>query len=301
MGLGRARSVAVVGLRALVVTVEAYVASGLPGFQVIGSSGSAALQAADRVRAALGAIGVTLPSRKVLVSLAPAEVPKAGARFDLAVAAAVLQELGTLGEGALAGTALLGELALDGAVRSVPAVLPSAAFLPGTGLHRVLVADGDAAEAALVGGLEVVPVADLREAVDVLRGERPARPVPDPERGPELPRPGDLADVRGQPEARRALEVAAAGGHHLLLLGPPGCGKSMLARRLPSILPPLTREQALEVAAVRSVAGRRAGDAGDRPVLDHVAPFRAPHHRASATALLGGGSGIARPGELSLA
>jgi magnesium chelatase family protein len=299
--LGRARSVAVVGLRALTVTVEAHVASGLPGFHLIGSSGTAARQAADRVRTALAAVGVSLPQRKVLVSLAPAEVPKAGARFDLAVAAAVLDQLGLLGEQVLQDTALLGELALDGTVRPVPAVLPSAASLPPAGVRRLLVADGNAPEAALVERLEVVPVAHLAEALAVLRGEQAARAVPEPAAGRRgLSGLGDLAEVRGQTEARRALEVAAAGGHHLLLLGPPGCGKSMLARRLPTVLPPLTREQALEVAAVRSVAGRRAGEE-DQPILDLTPPFRSPHHRTSTAALLGGGSGIARPGELSLA
>ncbi|CAN5192074.1 YifB family Mg chelatase-like AAA ATPase [soil metagenome] len=296
-----ARSVAVVGLRAVTVTVEAHVGPGLPGFHIIGSSGSAAREAADRVRTALASLGVFLPSRKVLVSLAPADVPKAGARFDLAMAAAVLGELGRVGGQALDACALLGELALDGAVRPVPGTLPSAAALPPRGVRRVLVAATDAPEAALVDGLQVVPVADLAEAVAVLRGDRPPRPVPDDVVcAPDTAAP-DLADVRGQPEARRALELAAAGGHHLLLLGPPGCGKSMLARRLPGILPRLTRDEALEVAAVRSVAGLLGEQAAGRPVLDRTPPLRAPHHAMSAAALLGGGSGVARPGEISLA
>lgn len=300
MAVGRARSVAVVGLRAVTVTVEAAVGPGLPGFSVIGSSGSAAFQAADRVKTALAAIGVSLPARKTLVSLAPADVPKAGARFDLAMAAAILSELEVVGAAALADTALLGELALDGAVRGVPGVLPAAASLPGTGVRRLVVADANGAEAALVEGLEVIPVSDLAEAVAVLRGERPARPAPSAASAP----PGhgaDLAEVRGQAEARRALEIAAAGGHHLLLLGPPGCGKSMLARRLPSILPPLSHRQALEVAAVRSVAGLYTTESGQVPLLDRTPSFRAPHHGGSAAALLGGGTGVARPGELSLA
>lgn len=303
MSVGRARSVAVLGLRAVAVTVEAHVGGGLPGFALIGTSGSAAGEAAHRVKTALAATGVTVPSRKVLVSLAPADVPKAGARFDLAVAVAVLQELDLVGEAALAGTALLGELALDGAVRPVPGVLPAAASLPPAGVRRLVVADANAAEAALVEGLEVVPVADLGEAARVLRGEVPARrPRPAGAGSGAGPGNADLADVRGQAEARRALELAAAGGHHLLLLGPPGCGKSMLARRLPSILPPLSHDQALEVAAIRSVAGLTTdGPDTGAPLLDRVPALRSPHHRTSTSALLGGGSGVARPGELSLA
>lgn len=291
--VGRARTIAVVGLDAVGVTVEAHAGNGLPGFSVIGSSGAAAGQAADRVRTALAATGVQVPPRKVLISLAPADVPKAGARFDLAMAAAVLIELGVLPEGALATDVLVGELALDGAVRAVPGALPSAAAAAAAG-HRLFVGDANAAEAALVRGLDVVALRDLRELIDVVCGEAAPRGVPDvAEVAP--PVAPDLSDVRGQLEARRALEIAAAGGHHLLLLGPPGCGKSMLARRLPSVLPPLPDDHALELAAVRSVAGGGSG------VLDRVPPFRAPHHTVSAAALFGGGSGVARPGEMSLA
>ncbi|MDQ3530738.1 MAG: YifB family Mg chelatase-like AAA ATPase [Actinomycetota bacterium] len=296
------RTVAVVGLEAVTVTVEAHVAGGLPGFSVIGSWGPAAGQAADRVRTALAAVGVAMPGRKVLISLAPADLPKAGARFDLAMAAAILVELGVVEQSRVDGMALLGELALDGGVRPVPGVLPSAAALRATGVQRLAVADGNAAEAALAGGPEVVPVSHLAELVAVLRGEQAARSVPAEDDGitaeavPAAASP-DLADVRGQAEARRALEVAAAGGHHLLLLGPPGCGKSMLARRLPGILPPLRADQALELAAVRSVAGLLGGPTR----LDLRPPLCSPHHTMSAAALFGGGSGVARPGQLSLA
>jgi magnesium chelatase family protein len=295
--LGRARSVAVIGLEAVPVTVEANVGPGLPGFQVIGSSGPAARQAADRVRTALLAANVQIPQRKILVSLAPAEVPKAGARFDLAMAAALLAALGVVPQAAAEDQALLGELALDGTVRPVPGVLPSAGCAARCGLRRLAVADANAAEAALVEALEAVPVSGIGELIGLLRGESRPRKVPAPESLEHRPGP-DLADVRGQHEARRALEIAAAGGHHLLLLGPPGCGKSMLARRLPGILPPLSEAHALELAAIRSVAGLLDGDGA---ALDRRPPRRAPHHGGSSAALLGGGSGVARPGELSLA
>ena len=291
--VGCARTVAVVGLNAVPVTVEAHAGNGLPGFHVIGSSGVAAGQAAERVRTALQAAGLSLPGQKFLISLAPADVPKAGARFDLAVAAAVLAEMEVLSEANLECVVLIGELALDGTVRPVPGILPSAAAVTGRNT-RLVVADDNAGEAALVSGVEVVGIGSVAELVEVLTGESPPRPLPEPATAPAAPVP-DLADVRGQPEARRALEIAAAGGHHVLLLGPPGCGKSMLAKRLPSILPPLHDDQALELAAIRSVAGEGSA------MLDRTPPFRAPHHSISAAALFGGGPGIARPGELSRA
>lgn len=301
--VARTRSAAVVGLHAVEVVVEVTMSSGLPGVHVIGSSGSAAREASDRVRAALAAVGLPLPQRKILMSLAPADVPKAGARFDLALAAAVLIRLDAVDPERLAGTAFLGELALDGAVRPVPGVLPCADALVRRGIQRLLVADENAAEAALVARLEVVPVAHLTETLAVLRGTQAARACPAVDERGAAARIPDLADVRGQHEARRALEIAATGGHHLLLLGPPGCGKSMLAARLTGLLPRLTDEQALELTAVRSVAGllTAAPAAEGRPVLDRMPPFRAPHHATSAAAMLGGGSGVARPGEVSLA
>lgn len=290
--VGRVRTIAVVGLDAVPITVEAHAGNGLPGFGVIGASGSAAGQAAERVRTALQASAVPVGSRKFLISLAPADVPKVGARFDLAMALAVAMEAEVVPPAALDNTVLIGELALDGAVRPVPGVLPSAAAAHALGA-RLFVADANAPEAALVTGLEVVGVRDLTELIGILSGEVHPRPLDDIETEQPLRAP-DLADVRGQPEARRALEIAAAGGHHLLLLGPPGCGKSMLAKRLPSVLPQLDDAHALELASLRSVAGRGSGR------LDRTPPFQAPHHTISAAALFGGGSGIARPGALSL-
>lgn len=295
--LARTHTVAQVGLDARPVEVDAHLGPGLPGLHLLGLSGAAAREAADRVRAALVASGVSVPQQKALIALAPADLPKVGARFDLAIALALCAAIGSVPAAAAEDTVALGELALDGSVRAVSGVLPSVAALPGMGVRRVLVADDNAAEAALVSGCTAVPVADLREAIGVLDGTRPprrARPLPPLTAGSGS---ADLSEVRGQAEARRALEIAAAGGHHLLLVGPPGCGKSMLAARLPSLLPPLDDRDALEVAAVRSVAGALPEGA----VVDHRPPFMAPHHGASAPALLGGGSGIARPGALSLA
>lgn len=296
--VGVARSAAVIGLQAVEVTVEVSMSAGLPGFAVIGATGAAGRQAADRVRAALAAMGVRLPPRKILASLAPADVPTSGARFDLALAVALLVRLALVPHSSVAASAFLGELALDGGVRPVPAVLPAAAHLAAHGTGRLVVADANASEARLVGGIEVVAVADLTELLEVCTGAVPPRsaaPLP-PATATTVP---DLADVRGQAEARRACEIAAAGGHHMLLLGPPGCGKSMLAARLVGLLPPLSEDQALEVVAVRSVAGLLTGPAPS--VLDRTPPLRRPHHATTAAALLGGGTGIAQPGEISLA
>jgi magnesium chelatase family protein len=276
------------------VTVEAHAGNGLPGFHVIGSAGSAARQAAERVRTALLAAGAEVGSRKFLISLAPADVPKGGARFDLAMAAAVLAELGVVGQERLDRYLLLGELALDGQIRPVSGIVPSAGFAAAQD-RQLLVADANAAEARLVDTAAVGAVRDLTEVLAVLAGEQMIRSGDEPARPVAERWPLDLADVRGQHEARRALEIAAAGGHHLLLLGPPGCGKSMLAKRLPGLLPPLNDEQALELAAIRSVVGDGSG------YLDRHPPFRAPHHSVSSAALFGGGTGVARPGEVSLA
>lgn len=296
--VGRARSVAVVGLTALEVSVEVSMSAGLPSFTVIGTVGSAARQAADRVRAALTATGVRLPPRKILASFAPADVPTAGASFDLPLALAVLVRLGILPVALGEDAAFLGELGLDGAVRPVPAVLPAARCISDAGVGRLFVSEANAAEAALIGGLQVVPVRTLAELIGVCTGARPAAAVPRPPSAPAAAVP-DMRDVRGQAEARRALEIAAAGGHHMLLLGPPGCGKSMLAARLPGLLPELDDRRALELAAVRSVAGLLAG--AEHAALDRRPPLRRPHHATTAAALLGGGSGVALPGEISLA
>ncbi|MFU8841541.1 MAG: YifB family Mg chelatase-like AAA ATPase [Nitriliruptoraceae bacterium] len=290
------RGVALVGLEPVEIRVEATCSPGLPVLRLVGLPDAAVREAGDRVRTAVQRHGLRWPGERVVVNLAPAELPKVGASFDLPLALAILVATGQLPAAAVAQTWATGELGLDGSVRPVAGLLPVVAGARRLGARRLLVPAAAAGEAALVAGLELVPVADLGETVAVLRdGRRPPRPAPAAV-APPAPRP-DLADVRGQPVARRAVEIAAAGGHHLLLSGPPGCGKTMLAERLHGLLPDLDTDQALEVAAVHALAGER--QPGDR--LQLQPPLRAPHRLVSAAALLGGGSGIPRPGELSLA
>ncbi len=297
MGLARAHAMGLVGLEPRRVAVEAATSDqGLPGTRLIGLADTAVREAVDRVRTAILRSGFAYPPAKVTINLAPAALRKTGAGFDLPVALAVLAAYAQLDPQVLDGVWSHGELGLDGAARAVPGVLPVAQGVRRAGGRRLLVADAAAVEAALVEGLDVVPVSCLAEAVAVLRGEQAPR-LPD-DSAPVVDRiVADLIDVRGQPLARRAVEVAAAGDHHLLLAGPPGCGKSMLAERLPGLLPRLTIEQGLEVASVHSVAGVRTPD----EPLSLVPPFRAPHHTVSTAGLVGGGAGVARPGELSLA
>jgi magnesium chelatase family protein len=289
-------AIALTGLDARPVRVEAAVNPGLPQMRIVGLPDAAVREAADRIRAACHRAGFALPQSRLVVNLAPASLRKTGGGFDLPVVLALLVAAGKLKQRHVDGLVAFGELGLDGRIRATAGTLPVAAAAREVGAARIIVADQVAAEAALVEGIEVVPAATLRSAVEILRGEHPVPDVVAPP--PAARRPGpDLVEVRGQPVARRALEIAAAGGHHLLLVGPPGCGKSMLARRLPGLLPALDATAALDVAAVRSVAGLRDG----REPLDLSPPFRDPHHTTSVAGLIGGGSGIARPGELSLA
>ena len=293
---GHVGAIALIGLDARYVRVEAATAGGLPATRIVGLPDSAVREAADRLHAAFGRGGFSMPQTKRVVNLAPASLRKSGSGFDLPVALAMMVLGEHLAPAAVDGVVAVGEVGLDGSIRPTAGTLPIVAAARDHGATRVVVADAVAPEASLVDGVTVIGVATLREAVEVLAGRQAARDVgaPPPASSADVP---DLAEVRGQPLARRALEVAAAGGHHLLLMGPPGCGKSMLARRLPGLLPPLTTDQALEVAAVRSVAGLRGGD----EPLDLTPPFRDPHHTTSVAGLIGGGSGLARPGELSLA
>ena len=285
---------AAAGIEAPEVTVEVHLGGGLPAFTLVGLPETAVRESRDRVRAALAQAGFEFPVRRITVNLAPADLPKEGGRFDLPVAVGLLAASGQVPREAAARCELLGELALDGALRPVRGALPAALAARAAGRPLVLPA-ASAAEAALVPGAEVYGAGHLAAVAAHLAGERvlePARgPAPEAEAGPEP----DLADVRGQPRARRALEVAAAGGHGLLMVGPPGTGKTLLASRLPGILPPMSLEEALETAAVASLAGE-----GLAPARWRRRPFRAPHHGASAAALVGGGTDP-RPGEVSLA
>ncbi|QKW12751.1 YifB family Mg chelatase-like AAA ATPase [Verrucosispora sp. NA02020] len=296
MSYARVLCVGLVGVEGHLVEVEADLAPGLPGVVISGLPDTALHEARDRVRAAVVNSGQRWPNRRITLNLLPATLPKFGSAFDLAIAVALLGGSGELPLLPLDGVAILGELGLDGAVRPVRGVLPMVAAAARAGVDRVIVPAGNAAEAAVVPGLRVRGVDSLHRLVCFVRDGRPLiePPVDD---APEVITGPDLADVAGQGLGRRALEVAAAGGHHLALIGPPGAGKTMLAERLPSILPTLDDGAALEVTALHSVAGLLP--AGGR--LIRRPPFQAPHHTATVPSIVGGGAGLARPGAISLA
>ena len=296
-GVGRSRTVTLEGVRGHVVEVEADVGAGLPRTVLVGLPDTAVNESRDRVRAAVDNSGLTWPQSRLTVSMSPAWVRKRGSALDLAVACAVLAALGQVPQEALLGRVLLGELGLDGAVRPVRGVLPMAIEAVRHDVRTLVVAEANAAEAALVPDLTVVAVRSLRQLVAVLRGQEPADVVRPPALDESVDLGPDLSDVVGQEDARRALEVAAAGGHHLLLHGAPGTGKTLLAQRLPGLLPSLTAEQAMEVTAVHSVAGMLRPEA---PMVRRP-PFQAPHHTATAPSIVGGGGGVPRPGAVSLA
>jgi magnesium chelatase family protein len=294
--LARAITHALVGLDPRRVEVEAHLQSGIPGFTIVGLADRACQEAKERVRSGVASAERQWPRSRITVNLAPAGLRKEGSGFDLPIALAILAASGQLPPERLAGHASLGELALDGRVRAVRGTIAVAEGARGAGCAHLICAADSAAEAALAG-IEPVPVRHLAEAVAYLRGEQdaPAYETFANGRGPPAEAP-DLADVRGQERARRALELAAAGGHNLLLAGPPGTGKTMLGRRLPGILPPLSEPEILDVTRIHSVAGLLPAE---RPFVSDR-PFRAPHHSASVAAIVGGGPGP-RPGEASLA
>lgn len=297
MPLARTSSVGLVGLQGHVVDIEADLSAGIPNFTMIGLPDASVREARDRIRAALINSEQKWPKRKITVNLSPATLPKRGSGFDLALAMAVLAAAGVITVRALRDTVLLGELGLDGTVRPLHGVLPCVLAAQRAGRSRVIVPVDNLAEACLVPKLDVLGVASLADLIGYLRGESCAVLTGAAvEEAPPLPGP-DLREIVGQAQGRRALEVAAAGGHHVYLQGPPGAGKTMLAERLSGILPPLDDDEALEVTAIHSVAGVLPQGASfvRRP------PYESPHHTASIASIVGGGSGVARPGAISRA
>ena len=290
----RVSTVAFEGIEVRPVDVQVQVAPGLPAFTIVGLPDKAVSEARERVRSALIASGLALPARRITINLAPADLPKEGSHYDLPIALGLMAAIGAIPHDALAGFTVLGELGLDGSIAAVAGVLPAAigANARGEGLMCPAACGPEAAWAS--PEIEIIAASSLIQLANHFKGtqvlSRPQPKILDAD-GPML----DLADIKGQESAKRALEVAAAGGHNLLMVGPPGAGKSMLAARLPSILPPLAPAELLEVSMVASVAGEIEGGA-----LTNRRPFRAPHHSASMPALVGGGL-RARPGEISLA
>ncbi len=294
--VARATSIAFNGVKAAVVDVQVLISSGLPAFTIVGLPDKAVAESRERIRAALQAVGLALPAKRITVNLSPADLPKEGSHYDLPIALALLTAMSVLPPDFAERFISMGELSLDGGIAGVTGVLPAAmrALAEGRGIICPAANGGEAAWAG--EELDIVAAATLVQVVNHARGQQR---LPRPEKRADMSGTAnlpDLRDVRGQESAKRALEVAAAGGHHLLMNGPPGAGKSMLAARLPSILPPMTAREMLETSIIASLAGMLPDGA-----ISATRPFRAPHHTASQAALAGGGHSRARPGEMSLA
>ena len=294
----RVQSYALAGLEGVSVTVEADISKGMPSYEIVGLPDAAVKESKERVRSAVKNSGFEFPAHRVTVNLAPAYVRKEGSAFDLAIAVCLLRATGALQADA-GGTVLLGELALSGELRPVQGVLPALIAARDNGFTDFVVPAANAGEAGYIRGIRAFAAADLKEVVGHLSGAFPLSPVPASEFPPPSKRGAsacDLAFVKGQPVARRALEVAVAGGHNILFVGPPGSGKTMLARAIPSVLPELSFEEALEITKIHSVAGTL----GEEGIVSER-PFRTPHHTATTVSLCGGGSRAVHPGEISLA
>ena len=295
--LAKVISCAIVGLEGAIVEVEADISAGLPSFTIVGLPDAAVQEARERVRAAIRNSGCTFPTRRIVVNLAPADLKKVGPAYDLPIAVGILLSSEQV-YADVSQTLLLGELSLDGSLRHTNGVLPMVALAHKKGFSTVIVPEADAKEASLIEGVKIIPLSSLAQLVSHLRGEIPApeyKPAEVDEYKPPTSSITDLAYIKGQEHVKRALEVATAGGHNVIMMGPPGSGKTLLARSIPSILPPMTNEEALEVTKIYSVSGLLPPDT---PLI-RQRPFRAPHYTISSAGLVGGGH-WPRPGEISL-
>jgi len=295
--LAKVRSGAIVGLDGAVVEVEVDISAGLPSFTIVGLPDAAVQEARERVRAAIRNSGGSFPTRRIVVNLAPANLKKAGPAYDLPIAVGILLSSGQVSAD-VSDTMFLGELSLDGGLRHTNGVLPMVALAQAEGIPSVIVPDADAAEASVIEGIRIIPMKSLTQLVSYLRGETAApeyRPEASEIEPASLSHLTDLSDIKGQEHVKRALEVAAAGAHNMIMCGPPGSGKTLLARSLPTILPPMTAGESLEVTKIYSVSGLLPADSS----LIRQRPFRAPHHTISNAGLVGGGH-WPHPGEISL-
>ncbi|MTB26675.1 MAG: YifB family Mg chelatase-like AAA ATPase, partial [Actinobacteria bacterium] len=298
MSLAIAKCISLIGLNGSVIDVEADIGIGLPGYTLLGLPDAALSESRDRVRAALINSGEVWPNKRVTISLSPAWLPKRGSGFDLAIAAALLAASEVEQIDRLNNVIILGELTLEGKIKGILGILPALMAAKKAGFNKAIVPVVNAQEARLVNGLEIIAMSTLKEcAIWIRSGESPTHPIGENYAENEDREELDLSEVGGQLQARKALEISAIGGHHLLMIGPPGAGKTMLAARLPSILPALDREGALEVTALHSLAGKVSSDS---PLITQP-PFVAPHHSATRAALVGGGGVNIKPGACSLA